>query len=300
MNFSYGSHQLLRSVNMTVEKQDIYFLIGPNGSGKSSLFKTLLGMYKPETGLIRYFEKEWNATERTRLMQRLGVLIEDPAFYHMLTVEENLNIFARYYDVPTREVQRVLKLVELEEKREIRYKQLSTGMKQRLGIALSMLHSPDLVFLDEPNRGLDPDHIINLRELILQLNHTEKRTFIISSHILSEADKIATRVGFLKEGRLIYESSIRKIREFRKTLLDISKIRQTALLPKLKHFLEEQSVAHFQEGNSLWILFEKSAASGISEIINWLQEMDGPMASLELNEVSLEDLYRFKLSGKHD
>lgn len=178
---SRQGQKILHQVDMTIEEQDVYFLIGPNGSGKSTLFKTLLGIYVPDNGSISFFQQHWDGSKRKLLKKRIGALVEDPKFYTSLTVAENLKIFARYFSVPDHSIEEVLAKVALSDKKKSKVKSLSTGMKQRLGIALSLLHNPDLVFLDEPNRGLDPNQIINLRHLIQQLNTEERKTFLISS-----------------------------------------------------------------------------------------------------------------------
>lgn len=178
---SRQGQKILHQVDMTIEEQDVYFLIGPNGSGKSTLFKTLLGIYVPDNGSISFFQQHWDRSKRKLLKKRIGALVEDPKFYTSLTVAENLKIFARYFSVPDHSIEEVLAKVALSDKKKSKVKSLSTGMKQRLGIALSLLHNPDLVFLDEPNRGLDPNQIINLRHLIQQLNTEERKTFLISS-----------------------------------------------------------------------------------------------------------------------
>lgn len=198
----YGTQKSVANLNLHVQKGRIYGLLGRNGAGKTTTMKMLLGLTQPTSGEVLIWGKPLRANEK-KLLPRIGSLIEAPGFYPNLTATENLRIFATLRGVPNRNaIKNALELVGLPYKDKKLFSQYSLGMKQRLAIALAIMHDPELLILDEPINGLDPEGIREVRKLILELNE-EGKTLIISSHILGELGKISTHYGIIKDGELV-------------------------------------------------------------------------------------------------
>lgn len=198
----YGKNKVVDGVSMHVKKGDIYGFIGKNGAGKTTFMRMAAGLAAPTIGSIRLFESEEIEKQRVKI----GTLIENPGVYDGLTAKENLEIIRKTYGVTDKNaVDEILDFVGLTDTHNKKVKNFSMGMKQRLGLAIALLRSPDFLILDEPINGLDPAGIKEIRELLLKLNHEKNMTIMISSHILGELSKIATRYGIIREGVLIEE-----------------------------------------------------------------------------------------------
>ncbi|MBS7401514.1 MAG: ABC transporter ATP-binding protein [Eubacteriales bacterium] len=198
---TYGSKTVLDHVNMHVAQGDIYGFIGKNGAGKTTLMKLLLGMSQPTQGTIRLF----GATKLTQARHQIGSLIEEPALYKGCTAAENLRRFALLANADASEIDSILRFVGLGDVGKKKVGKFSLGMKQRLGIAIAMLGHPDMLILDEPINGLDPEGIKEIRDLLLRLNREQGVTILVSSHLLDELAKITTRYGIINQGRLVEE-----------------------------------------------------------------------------------------------
>lgn len=198
----YGKKKVVDGVSMHVRKGDIYGFIGKNGAGKTTFMRMVAGLAAPTQGTIELFGSD----EVVKQRRRIGSLIENPGLYPNMTAQENLEIIRRAFGITDKKlVGDMLTLVGLENAGKKKVKNFSMGMKQRLGIAISLLRSPDLLILDEPINGLDPEGIKEIRELLLKLNYERDITILISSHILGELSKIATRYGIIKNGTLMDE-----------------------------------------------------------------------------------------------
>jgi len=207
-----GGKKVVDGVNLTIGRGDIYGFLGPNGAGKTTTIRMLLGLAKPTAGTIRLFGKDIRK-ERIAILRKVGSLVEYPSYYGHLTAVENLEAVRRLLDVPKARIAEVLSIVRLTKDANRAVKGFSLGMKQRLGIATALLGNPELLVLDEPTNGLDPAGIQEIRELIKSLPRTNGVTILISSHLLSEVEQMANRVGIIAKGRLIYEDSIGRLRE---------------------------------------------------------------------------------------
>lgn len=201
------AHWAVRDLNLHVPQQSIYCFLGPNGAGKTTTLRLLLGLIQPTGGQIAFFPNA-PAANRSALMRRIGACIEVPSLYHHLNAEENLKIYAVIYATPRERIDQVLRIVDLTDAKTKKVDAFSLGMKQRLSIAIALLHRPEMVILDEPTNGLDPQGIVEMRQTITQLNRSEGITFIISSHLLSEVEKLATHVGVIHQGQLRFEGSM--------------------------------------------------------------------------------------------
>lgn len=209
----YGKKKVLDEVSIKVEKGEIYGLVGNNGAGKSTLFKILTGIiedYKGDFMLLGASDK--NSYYGVR--KHIGALIEHPGLFHELSVRDNLEYYRIQRGIPNKDrVKEIIELMGLKEDEKKKAGKLSLGKKQRLGIGLALISNPNLLILDEPINGLDPEAIGEFRNMILKLNREKQVTVIISSHILAELESIATKYGFLKNGKLLEEISKEELKD---------------------------------------------------------------------------------------
>lgn len=198
----YGKNKVVNAVNMHVRKGDIYGFIGKNGAGKTTFMRMVSGLAAPTDGSMELFE----STEIEKQRKRIGILIEDIGMYPNMTASENMEIVRRNFGITDKHVvSEMLEFVGLGNVGNKKVKNFSMGMKQRLGIAISLVRNPDFLILDEPINGLDPSGIKEIRDLLLKLNKEKQITILISSHILGELSKLATRYGIIQNGVLIEE-----------------------------------------------------------------------------------------------
>jgi len=209
---SFGKEQAVSNINLKIRKGEIYGFLGPNGAGKTTTIRMLLGLMKPSSGTIKIFQKDVTK-DRINILAKVGSLVENPSYYPHLTAYENLEALRKILGVPKSRIDEVLAIVRLKDAANKKVKGFSLGMKQRLGIAASLLHNPELLILDEPTNGLDPSGIIEIRNLIKRLPSEYGMTIIISSHLLSEIDQMATQVGIVSKGKMIFQDSIEAMRK---------------------------------------------------------------------------------------
>ena len=208
----YGTFKALDHLTMHVPKGAIYGLVGKNGAGKTTLLRLLCGLQTPTAGDYTLYGVGSRDRQINQVRRRMGAVVETPSIYLDLTARDNLREQFRVLGMPSEEgVQPLLKLVGLEDTGKKKARHFSLGMKQRLGIAVALAGNPDFLVLDEPVNGLDPQGIIDIRELILKLNRERRITVLISSHILDELSKLATHYGFIDAGRIVKELSAREL-----------------------------------------------------------------------------------------
>jgi ABC-2 type transport system ATP-binding protein len=215
-----GGRRVVDGIGLAVPARSIYGFLGPNGAGKTTTIRLLLGLLKPSAGTIRIFGQPMPA-RRLAIARRVGALVETPGFYDHLTARENLDITRCLTGAPGIATGRVLALVDLAHDASRRVGGYSLGMKQRLGIARALIGEPDLLLLDEPTNGLDPQGIRDMRDLIRALPERANATVLVSSHMLSEVEQIATHVGLMNRGRLIFQGSLAAIGERSHDMLEI-------------------------------------------------------------------------------
>lgn len=201
----YDGVYRVQELDIRIKEGDIYGFLGPNGAGKSTTMKMLLGLVKPTSGTIEIMGKPFNEKTRRDILASVGSLIESPSYYGHLTGRENMEIIRRLLDLPQKNIEEAVHIVRMENQMEKKVKNYSLGMKQRLGIAMALARFPKLLILDEPTNGLDPAGIEEMRELIKTLPKQYGMTVMISSHILSEIDQMATVVGIINQGCLILQ-----------------------------------------------------------------------------------------------
>jgi ABC-2 type transport system ATP-binding protein len=206
---NYGKFKAVDDASFDVFRGDVYGFLGPNGAGKSTTIRTILSLIKPTSGQIKVFHKDIT-THRHYILQRIGCIVEKPDFYNYLSAEKNLEVFARIsgVDIPKKRVHEMIEFVGLKGREKDKLRSFSHGMKQRLGIAQTLIHDPELIILDEPTTGLDPQGIIDIRNLILQLKHERNKTILLSSHILSEIELIANRMVIINKGKTVVQGSV--------------------------------------------------------------------------------------------
>ena len=201
----YDGVYRVQELDIRIKEGDIYGFLGPNGAGKSTTMKMLLGLVKPTSGTIEIMGKPFNEKNLRDILASVGSLIESPSYYGHLTGRENMEIIRRLLDLPKKNIEEAVHIVRMENQMEKKVKNYSLGMKQRLGIAMALARFPKLLILDEPTNGLDPAGIEEMRELIKTLPKQYGMTVMISSHILSEIDQMATVVGIINQGCLIFQ-----------------------------------------------------------------------------------------------
>src|ERR1700739_1372105 len=210
LSFNFGSQTVVKSLSLQVPEGSIYGFLGPNGAGKTTTIKLLLSLLKTQEVRIHVFGQELQSN-RIKILSQIGSLIEQPAIYLHLSGRENLLNRALLLKVPEKRVEEMLDLVHLTNAAHKKAGQYSLGMKQRLGIALALLSDPKLLILDEPTNGLDPNGIIEVRELLIRLVTQYKKTVFVSSHLLAEIERMATHVGIINHGELLFQGSIKDL-----------------------------------------------------------------------------------------
>jgi len=205
--------QTLFDINLNVEKGSIYGFLGPNGSGKTTTLSLILGLLNKQKGDIEIFGQHLHSN-RIDVLKKIGSIIETPSLYGHLSAKENMEVYRPIYGASKERVSEVLKIVGLEDTGKKTAKKFSLGMKQRLSIALALLPTPELLILDEPSNGLDPSGIIELRQLIKTLNKDHGMTILISSHLLSEVEKMVSHVGIIYKGKMLFQGSLPELHQF--------------------------------------------------------------------------------------
>ena len=286
----YTNYYAVDKVSISIKKGEIYGLIGENGAGKSTLMKMIAGLVEPSEGSIKLFGNFVPQTER----YRIGCVIESPALYAELTAKQNLEVFRKAYGLSSKEsVQQILKQVGLSQYENKIVKKFSLGMKQRLAIGIALLGNPDFLILDEPINGLDPTGIQDMRNFLLKLNREEHITIMISSHILGELSKIATKYGIIKNGKLIEEITAKELNEKCQCCLKIkaSDTAQAAIL--IEKNLHTKNYEILSDNNIR--IFEYVDNPGIvnSLLVNHGISVDECTVTKE----SLEDYFNEKMRG---
>ena len=290
----YGTQKSVSDLNIHVKKGRVYGLLGRNGAGKTTTMKMLLGLTEPTSGEIELWGKPLRGNEK-EVLPRIGSLIESPGFYPNLTATENLRIFTALRGVPSRHaVKDALDLVGLPYRDKKLFSQYSLGMKQRLAIALAVMHDPELFILDEPTNGLDPIGIAEIRTFIRRLCDEGGKTVLLSSHILSEISLMADDIGIIDHGVLLEEESLSALesKNGRFIHLGISDAAQAArLLETVLHtgqfrIDDDKSIRIFDTSLSLSLLSETMVKGGVA------------LYDLHLCENTLEDYFKRVTGGE--
>ena len=208
----YGDFQALKGLSMHIPKGAIYGIVGKNGAGKTTLIRLLAGLQRPSSGEYMLYGVPHTSKEIGKVRRRMGAVVEAPSVYQDMTAADNLKQQYRILGLPSFEgITELLALVGLSDTGKKKVKNFSLGMRQRLGIAIALAGDPDFLVLDEPANGLDPQGIVEMRELILKLNRERQITVLLSSHILDELSRLATHYGFIDKGRMVKEISAEEL-----------------------------------------------------------------------------------------
>ncbi|EHQ27253.1 ABC transporter ATP-binding protein [Mucilaginibacter paludis] len=265
LSFNYGDQQVVKSISLQVPQGSIYGFLGPNGAGKTTTIKLLLNLLHPQNGTVQIFEKDLQSN-RIEILSQTGSLIEQPAIYNHLTGKENLCNRAMLLQVAVSRIDEMLELVQLKQAANKKAGQYSLGMKQRLGIALALLSDPKLIILDEPTNGLDPNGIIEIRRLLMKLVHEQGKTVFVSSHLLAEIERMATHVGIINHGSMVFQGSIEELQALSKPLIHIE-LNDSADAANLLN-REGFTVGDVQEGNIFVPYTSKEEMGKINTLLN--------------------------------
>lgn len=285
----YDGVYRVQELDIRIKEGDIYGFLGPNGAGKSTTMKMLLGLVKPTSGTIEIMGKPFNEKNRRDILASVGSLIESPSYYGHLTGRENMEIIRRLLDLPKKNIEEAVHIVRMENQMEKKVKNYSLGMKQRLGIAMALARFPKLLILDEPTNGLDPAGIEEMRELIKTLPKQYGMTVMISSHILSEIDQMATVVGIISQGCLIFQE--------RMSVLDMQREPQIVLRTsdnnRTYQLLKKTNPQRTADGLQIGALSDEQ----IGAVVQCLCSNGISVYRVEEHRESLEDIF-LNLTGK--
>ena len=287
----YKKFTAITKLNMHIPKGAIYGLIGRNVEGKTTLIRVICGLQKPSSGTYSIYGISNKSKKILETRKRIGALIETPSICLDMTAEDNLKEQYKVIGLPNYdELHEILKLVRLDDTGNKTAKHFSLGMKQRLGIAIALVGNPDLLILDEPINGLDPEGIIEIRELILKLNKEKGITFLISSHYLDELSKIATCYGFLNEHHIVKEISSEELEENfkRKTQITVDNIEECV------KYLEENRISYKVISKEKIVIYEKI---NVSDITIALSKRNCKINEFQEKEESLENYYLNLIGG---
>lgn len=288
----YGNMSALENVTMHIPKGAIYGLVGKNGAGKTTLIRLICGLQAPTSGEYRIFGIDKQDKKIFQVRQKIGAEIETPSIYLNMTAKENIKhqqILLGVFN--EKNAEELLRLVGLEKTKKQKVRNFSLGMKQRLGIAVALVGSPEFIILDEPINGLDPQGIIEIRELILSLNRERQITFLISSHILSELSLIATHYGFIDNGKLIQEISAKELEHSCRKHVKIKVSDISALTSVLDNMNVEYKVI---SNNSAYIY----GVIHITNLVVNLNNIGCEVLSYQEEEEAIEDYYMTLIGGE--
>lgn len=290
----YGKFNALNNLTMHIPKGAIYGLVGRNGAGKTTLIRLICGLQKPTKGHYSIYGVKDNSKDIVKARRRMGAVVETPAIYLDMTAEDNLKQQCLILGIPSDDViPEILKLVGLENTGKKKAKNFSLGMKQRLGIAVALVGNPDFLVLDEPVNGLDPQGIIEMRELILKLNREYQITVLISSHILDELSRLATHYGFVDKGRLVKEISASELDNVCKKYVRV----EVSNLNALVRILDANNLPYeVLSGNSVNI-YKKI---NLSKLVLALAKENCELISSHEQDESLENYFINLIGGEHN
>ncbi len=289
---NYKDFKALNGLSMNVPKGAIYGFVGKNGAGKTTLIRLICGLQEPTSGDYTLYGKKNIDKEIVKSRRRMGAVVETPSIYLDMTAEDNLKQQYRILGLPSYDgLTDILKLVGLENTGKKKAKNFSLGMRQRLGIAIALVGDPDFLVLDEPVNGLDPQGIIEMRELILKLNREHQITVLISSHILDELSRLATHYGFIDSGRMVKEISAKELEEVcRKCVrIEVTNVKALACV------LDEMKIEYNIISERVADVFAKV---NVSKLTMTLSKEACEVISMQERDESLESYYVSLVGGK--
>jgi len=282
------------NLSFTVQEGDVYGFLGQNGAGKSTTIRMLLTLITPTHGSMHLFGYDLKH-HRIEILRQVGAVIEKPELYKYLSAYENLKLFAKLSGIgyTNEKLMNQLEMVGLAERAHDKVKTFSQGMKQRLGIAVALVHDPKLIILDEPTNGLDPQGIADIRNLILHLSRDLKKTVLVSSHLLSEIEQVATRLLIIDKGKKLVEGSTNELFDPSQTLLELETLDNNRALALINES-QWQTVLQLQRNNNIVLKLHRNT---IPDFHAWLVQQNIRVVSLQSRH-SLEDYFLQVTSGQ--
>lgn len=295
LNKNYRGFKAINELSMNIPKGTIYGFIGKNGAGKTTLIRLICGLQEPTSGDYTLYGRKNTDKEIVKSRRRMGAVVETPSIYLDMTAVDNLKVQYRILGLPSFDgLTEILKLVGLENAGKKKAKNFSLGMRQRLGIAIALVGDPDFLVLDEPVNGLDPQGIIDIRELILKLNREQQITVLISSHILDELSKFATHYGFIDNGHIVKEMSAVELEAACKKCVRME-VSNTKILA---HVLDEMKIDYKIITDKIVDVYAKV---NISRLTVALAKENCEVISMQERDESLESYYISLVGGgKHE
>lgn len=288
---SYGNYKALNGLTMNVPKGAIYGFVGKNGAGKTTLIRLVCGLQEPTEGEYTLYGMSSKQNEITKSRRRMGAVVETPSIYLDMTAEENLKQQYRILGLPFFDgLHDILKLVGLADTGKKKAKNFSLGMRQRLGIAVALTGDPDFLVLDEPVNGLDPQGIIEMRELILKLNRERQITVLISSHILDELSRLATHYGFIDKGRMVKEISAEELEAACRKCVRV----EVTNMKSLVRVLDTMKIDYNVVSDTKADIFAKVK---VSELTRELEKENCEVLTMQERDESLESYYVSLVGG---
>ena len=284
LTFSYGMDKVLDNINLEIPRGSIYGYLGKNGAGKTTTINLMLKLLSVERDTI-FYNKEDISTLGEKYFSNIGTLIQPISLYRHMTCYEQLKYFSYLFNVDKANIDKVLKDVDMYDQRNKKIKVMSTGMKQRLAIAAALLHNPDLLMLDEPINGLDPNGIKEFRELIMGLNRDGK-TIFISSHLLGEMQKICSHIGIIDSGKLLFQDNLSNMKSLMPTQIKICTSDNVLAKDVLQNMnIEKLSIT---ENN---LSFELDDNKQYARAVKAICEKDIDIFDISRKEIDLESFY---------
>jgi ABC-type multidrug transport system ATPase subunit len=284
---NFKNFTAVNNLSFTVNKGDVYGFLGQNGAGKSTTIRMLLTLIEPTNGTIQLFGKNLQQY-RNNILKNIGAVIEKPDVYKYLSAYENVKLFAKLSGIKISNelIMNQLEMVGLHDRAKGTVKTFSQGMKQRLGIAIALIHNPELIVLDEPTNGLDPQGIADIRNLILRLSREMGKTVVVSSHLLSEIEQVATRLIIIDKGTKLVEGNAKELFDPSQTVVEINTLQNEFALQQLQQSKWQQYVEGIRDGK----LIVKLNRNNIPDLHQYLVQQNIPLLSLQPRH-SLEDYF---------
>lgn len=290
----YGKFQALDDLSMHIPKGAIYGFVGRNGAGKTTLIRLICGLQAPTQGAYSIYGIDYTDKAIGKSRRRMGAVVETPSIYLDMTAEDNLKQQALILGLPSYDsIPEILKLVGLDNTGKKRVRNFSLGMKQRLGIAVALMGNPDFLVLDEPVNGLDPQGIIEIRELILKLNKEKQITVLISSHILDELSRLATHYGFIDKGRLVKEISATELEAACRKCIKVEVTDTKALV----RVLDAEGLEYEVISDTVANIYGKV---NLSQLVLALAKEECELISSHEQDESLENYFINLVGGEHN
>jgi ABC-2 type transport system ATP-binding protein len=289
----FGTVRAVEDLHLHVPSRSVYGFLGPNGAGKTTTIRLLLGLLRPSAGDIRLLGQPLHPSSRQALARQIGALVEMPSLYPHLTGYENLRVTQQLTGLPRARIGQVLAVVHLEHDAHRLVREYSSGMRQRLGLALALLSEPALLILDEPTNGLDPAGIREMRDLIRRLPEQRGLTVFLSSHLLGEVEQLATHVGIIGRGRLLFQGPLRDLQRRRRERAVLEVDQPSAALVALRG-----AGWHILEAEAGRLVLDVSDRTDTARVVAELVRAGIAIYQVRLEQPSLEELF-LDLTGQH-